>query len=313
ISAGDGMVVRSALPGAVSRPSAEPAVGLAGVAVFISLLGAVVPIYVLTRPEPNLAWYLLALVSAGIGVLGFTTTLAIFPVAVVLIAARNDLSVSKRLAWIVAWAVGVVTLCFCLIVARGEGVPWAGASESAIYVLNYVGAGVAHFAGRLAPFLTVLALLTSVHAAIRLRGSPQSRPWLSLMAFVLGCALLTAFGRAGYFGANQAFVVRYISFASLFWLGWVGLMVLAWRDAPPIWPWVMRPLLCGVLLLALVNAAHAPRLAAAVHERARGYAERIRAHYPQVDGETMQAAYEFRADVARERLRLLRERDFAPF
>ncbi|WP_230595838.1 hypothetical protein, partial [Xanthomonas albilineans] len=80
------------------------------VAVFVSLLGCIVPVYVLT--DPRLAWKgdLLAVAVAVVGVLGFSTTLVAFPVALGLILLHRASSVAKRLLMCVPSA-GYLGLC----------------------------------------------------------------------------------------------------------------------------------------------------------------------------------------------------------
>lgn len=133
------------------------------------------------------------------------------------------------------------------------------------------------------------------------------------MAFALGCALLTALGRAGSFGADHAFVTRYASFALLFWIGWLGLLVLAWGDAGTPWRRWVRPLLLATLFFATANGVHLAKKAHATHQRAAALAAQIRSGYPQLDDTLLTQAYGDRADAARQRLVLLRRWGFAPF
>nr|WP_180529220.1 hypothetical protein [Staphylococcus haemolyticus] len=65
-------------------------------------------------------------------------------------------------------------------------------------------------------------LFRSAWTAAR-RWQSALRPWLALMLFGIGCALLTALGRAGEYGPDHAFVTRYVSFSSLFRFGRTGL------------------------------------------------------------------------------------------
>lgn len=283
------------------------------VAVFISLLGAVAPIRFLTLARPTQALNLLGLLLATAGVLGFTTTLAVFPIAMALIAMRAEWSWPRRLAFGLPWLVVSMALIAWLATARGQPVPWPGMGTLAMYVLNYLGGGVLRFAEGLAPAWTAIALLTAALATLHAKGRPQRWPWLALMLFALGCATLTALGRAGHFGADHAFVVRYVSFASLFWFGWLGLMVLAYRDAVPAWRRWARPLLAVTLVFAAGNGLHTIKQAWTAHERALAYAAHLRERHPDSDPAVLEQAYRGRAGVAPERLERLRELGFAPF
>ncbi|WP_411834576.1 hypothetical protein [Pseudoxanthomonas mexicana] len=283
------------------------------VAVFISLLGAIAPIRFLTAERPAFALNLAGLALAAAGVLGFTTTLAVFPIAVLLILARTEWSWRRRVAFALPWLLGAAALAYALLRARGQPVPWPGLDVLAMYVLNYLGGGVLRFANKLAPWWTLLALATASMALARMGRERRALPWLALMLFAIGCAVMTALGRAGYFGADHAFVIRYVSFATLFWIGWLGLMVLAWREAAPAWRRWARPLLVVTLCFAAINGLHMLKKAMVVRERAVEYAAHIRAHYPDLDPGVLAQAYEGRAEQAPQRLGLLREWGFAPF
>ena len=282
------------------------------VAVFISLLGAVAPIHWLTLERPTLVLNLAGVVLAIVGVLGFSTTLAVFPVALTLVALRGEWPWSRRIAFALPWLLAGGGLVAWLLAARGQSVTLPGAGVLALYALNYLGGGVLRFAEDVAPWWTLLALLLAIPAAGRCYRQAQARPWLALMAFALGCALLTALGRAGSFGTDHAFVTRYASFALLFWIGWLGLMVLAWGDAGRAWR-RQRPLLLLTLLFAAVNGAHLAKKASTTHQRAVAYATQIRTGWPALDDTLLTQAYGDRADAARQRLVLLRRWGFAPF
>lgn len=283
------------------------------VAVFISLLGAVAPIRFLTLDRPTHALNLAGVLLAVAGVLGFSTTLAVFPVALALIGLRGEWPWHRRVAFALPWLVAGMGMTGWLLAARGQPVPLPGLGAVALYALNYLGGGVLRFAETLAPWWAALALLAAIPAALRCRHRTQARPWLALLAFALGCALLTALGRAGSFGAEHAFVTRYASFALVFWIGWLGLMVLAWRDAGTPWRRLVRPLLVATVVLAAFNGLHMAKKAWTTHQRAVAYAADIRAHDPQLDDALLMQAYGERATAALQRLALLRQWGYAPF
>jgi hypothetical protein len=282
------------------------------VAVFISTLGAVAAIALLTRARLTLAGNLLAVAAASLGVLGFSTTLAVFPVALALLALRPGPAGSRRLLFAVPWLLACAALLVWLSAGRGDaGARMPGLGALAMYVLNHLGAGVSRLATAAAPAWAAAALSTAAWTAAR-RWQPALLPWLALMLFGIGCAVLTALGRAGEYGAEHAFVTRYVSFSSLFWFGWTGLMLVAW-SARPGWRWRVRPLLSLLLLFALANAVHMIKQARELHERAQAYAAQVRADHPDLDAGLMQAAYGWRAEAAAGHLEALRARGFAPF
>ncbi len=283
------------------------------VAVFISTLGAVVAIALLTRENLPVTSNLLAVAAGCIGVLGFSTTLAVFPVALFLLALHPALTVRRRLLMAVPWLLACAALLAWLAAGRAtppDGVP--GVGTLVLYVLNYLGAGVSRLATAAAPAWAVVALLTAAWTASR-RWQHALLPWLALMLFASGCALLTALGRAGEYGPDHAFATRYVSLSSLFWFGWIGLMLVAWQDASTTWRRRVRPLLSVLVVFLLGNGVHMTKQARELHARAEDYAAQIRASHPAVDPMLMDAAFGWRATAATAHLDALRRRGFAPF
>jgi hypothetical protein len=283
------------------------------VAVFISLLGAVVAIRLLAAPWLGAGANLAAALATLAGVLGFSTTLAVYPVALVLLASRTELAWRTRLGYAGVWTAVLLPVMAWLASGRSAA-PAAGAATLTAYASNYLGGGVLRFAEDIAGAWTVLALATAAIAILRMRRNLQPlRPWLALMAFATGCALMTAMGRAATYGPDHAFVTRYASFASLFWFGWLGAMLAAFgRDS--CWgrrAW--RPLVLATLVFSVANGVHLARKASSLGARARDYAAQIREQYPQVAPEVLAAAYLDRAGVAPARLRWLHDAGYAPF
>jgi len=60
----------------------------------------------------------------------------------------------------------------------------------------------------------------------------QLSPCLALMAYALGAGLLTALGRWELYGVKQAFVSRYITFGTLFWVAVFLLVMFAIAKTP---------------------------------------------------------------------------------
>ena len=283
------------------------------VAVFISTLGAVAAIALLTRPALTFPTNLLAVALASVGVLGFSTTLAVFPIALALLALHPALQVRQRVVLALPWlAAGAALLAWLSAGRVGLAGGFPGVAELALYVLNYLGGGVSRLATAAAPVWTLLALATAVFT-VATRWQSALRPWLALMLFGVGCALLTGLGRAAEYGPAHAFVARYASFSLLFWFGWAGAMLVAWRDGQPAWRRYVRPLLAALLVFVLANGVHMAKQARELHARAEGYAAHIRASHPAVDPAVMEAAFGWRAEAAARHLADLEARGFAPF
>ena len=283
------------------------------VAVFISLLGAVAAIRLLAAPKLGAGTNLAAALATLAGVLGFSTTLAMYPVALVVLASRTELPWRTRLGHAAVWTVVLLPAVAWLASGRGAAPGMAAATTLSAYALNYLGGGVLRFAEDVAAAWTLLALATAAIAVFRMRQNLRTlRPWLALMAFATGCALMTAMGRAATYGPEHAFVTRYASFASLFWFGWLGAMLAAFRQ-DPWWRRAWRPLVLATLVFSVANGVHLARKASSLGTRARGYAEQIREQYPEVAGDVLAAAYLDRASAAPARLRWLHDAGYAPF
>lgn len=286
------------------------------VAVFISTLGAVVAIALLTRPTLDMGRNLLAVLAASLGVMGFSTTLAVFPIALALVA-LHPASATRglRLARMLPWLAAAAGLLWWLGNGRDASSPgWSlpGPGDFVLYVLNYLGAGVSRLATAIAPAWTVVALATTAWVLCR-RRHPDMLPWLALMAFGIGAAALTALGRAAEFGVQHAFVTRYASFSLLFWFGWAGLVLRAGRERVLPWRSCVLPLLWALLVFLVANGVHMAKQARALHVRATDLAAEIRRTYPAVPQATMEAAFDWRAPAASAALDSLHARGYAPF
>ena len=282
------------------------------VAVFVCLLGVVVTLFALTRARLDWRHNGLALAASLLALASFATAIALVPTVLVLLALRSDLSRRQRLLAALPWLLlaGLLAAYYARLSLHAPSVA-AGPGTLLVYVLNFLGAGIARFATTLAPVLAAAALLLVLLRLPSALGRRHCLPWLGFMLFAGLAAVAVAFGRAGDYGAGHAFATRYVSFSSLFWLGFVGLLLD--RDAGQPTPRWLQATLAGVLLFAVVNAvqmgARAARLAAEGHATAGA----IRASYPQVDEALLRAIYFDQPEIARERLQHLHERGYPPF
>jgi hypothetical protein len=289
------------------------------VAVFLCLFGVAAAIHFLTAASLTWKTHLLALSGAVLALLSFGTALALIPIAVWAIALRSEWSVSRRVGFMVPWFVVGVAAAWAMHGDAGSIVrhPQAGsvgvigqAWGVARYALNYLGSGIARFATDLAPWLALLALFTGTAMAVAGRRQVEARPWTGLMLLGLLCAVLTALGRAGE-GESQAFVSRYVSFSSTFWLGWVGLLAVTTRDT------AKKPVatfaIAAIAVFALVNAVSMTRRAERLAGEAHAQATALCASWPNPDRSLLQGMHYDGADATRERLQVVRALGFAPF
>lgn len=281
------------------------------VAVFLCLVGAALVVVNLCAQRLDGWRNLAALAGAVLAWLSFATGIGLVPLALLLIAARHDLPPRRRAMLALPWMLLAIPVAWPELARTNPGDALPGVSELALYALDYLGAGVARFATDVAPWLALAAIGTGIHAFVRVRREPTALYWSGFAGFALFAAVLTALGRAGPFGAEHAFVTRYVSFSSVFWLGWFGLMALAYR-AGAVRRW-QSALVVLVAVFATANALHMVAKAEKVGRTSRETAAHIRASWPSVDDATLRAIYFDQPGIARERLQRLHDWSYAPF
>lgn len=283
------------------------------VAVFLCLLGVAVAIRALSAGSLNWRRQAIALAGAALAYMSFATAIALIPAALSVIALRGELSWRQRLAHAAPWLVAAAAVALQYRLAGPTGSAAAAPGVALHYLLNFLGAGIARFATDLAPLAGAAGLVSGLVATVHTRDRRASLLWCGLFVFGLVAAALAAAGRAGDYGADQAFSSRYVSFSSVFWLGWAGLVALAL----PLREGVPRRLgtiaWAAVAVLAALNAVHLGKRAAQLAAHTQRIAETIRTTHPDVDAALLREIYFDEAAVAAERLAALRALGFAPF
>jgi len=279
------------------------------VAVFACLAGAAGAVALLAAPVFTPMRGILALVCAACAFASFAIGYAMFPVGAALLAARRDLAPRARAAWVGAWLATAATAAWLL--HRGGG-PTHDAFPIILYALNFLGAGIARYATAVAPWLAALALGSGAAAAWSLRSRSDALAWIGLFLFGVASALLTAYGRAADYGADQAFATRYASFSGVFWIGWLGLVTLSVRTMPRL-ARTANVAVMAVAAFALFGAGHFIKKAAGVAAQAQATADTIRRTYPDVPASLLAEIYFDQPDIARARLERLHAWGFAPF
>ncbi len=290
------------------------------VAVFLCLVGCAAAIALLSGPGLSWPKNMLAMVAAVLAYFSFATGMALVPVAVILIALRRDFTIPGKVAMTIPWL-----LLGLLAVGQYATLPGSSglSSNSTVlelchYALNFIGAGALRFATDVAPWLALLGIATAGWAFFMLKPEQRSSPWLGFVLFGVFAALATALGRAGPFGAEHAFVQRYVSFSSVFWLGWLGMMMtvsdraISSHASGKRRKW-LSALMVAVAVFLVANALHLMKKAERVAVQARQTAATIAATYPNVDDAVLRDIYFDQAAIARERLDMLKRYSFAPF
>lgn len=279
------------------------------VAVFICLAAMASTIALLAAPVWR-AWHALAAIAcAAAAIASFAIGFAVFPAAIVVLALRRELPWRARGGWIGLWA--ALALAAMLALRRGAE-PAPAWTQVAAYVFNFLGAGLARYATDVAPWLGIAGIASGCAAAWIHRARSGALAWIGLFTVGATSAFLTAYGRVDAYGADQAFVTRYVSFSSVFWIGWLGLMAQFPRDTRRR-AIAARIVVSLVAAFAVFNAVHLMKKAASVAARAEATARTIRQTYPDVPEQVLAEIYFDRPDIARERLERLHAWGFAPF
>lgn len=280
--------------------------------VLLCLFSAAAAIRWLTQPILSWTQVFAAWCASMVALFSFATAIALIPVAFVLLALRNECTLGRRFAYAGPWLITAGAIAaFHLSSAPETRLANASAGVVTLYALNYLGAGIARFATGLAPALAVAALVSALMLAVRLRGRREALPWIGWLVFGLGCALLTALARAGSYGDAQAFVSRYVSFSSTFWIGWLGLAGLA-AGGESFRRW-RRAVIAFVALLAFINSVQMAGKASRTGAESRALAAELRAAYPAIDESLLRRAYSDDPAVARQCIESLHRLRFPPF
>lgn len=105
---------------------------------------------------------------------------------------------------------------------------------------------------------------------------------MALAAYSGGAALLTAFGRWEAYGVKQAFVSRYISFGTLFWIAIFALALLAIVKLRARSHGALISLLGLFLVLKLANIPSVVQKSLRISADIQATSEMLAANYPDV-------------------------------
>lgn len=283
------------------------------VAAFMSLLGTVVAIDFLARRA--LSWTNLAggLLAGVFAYLSFATAIALVPTAILLLALRDDQPRLRRAVGAVLWGgCGLAAYVFTRKYNAAEIPASPSLVLSAHYALNFLGGGIGRFATDAAPLLALAALASGVWAFLRSVDRRKSLPWLGFFVFAIVCAFVIAVARAADNGAQHAFVTRYVSISSLFWLGWLGLIALADLRSLPARRFG-KIAVAVVAVFAAVNTVQMTRKAARVASETRAIATAIRTTWPNIDAQLLRSLYFDQPELTMNRLTGLKALGFPPF
>lgn len=279
------------------------------VAVFLCLLGVTIMVWSLTRPR--LSWWhdALALAGTALACCSFATALAAFPVALLLIALRDDQPRLRRLFLATPWLLASMGVAFIYqrfaTRSMGRSVP-----AEIHYLFNFLGAGISRLATDIAPWIGLFGIALAAWACWRCRSERTCLPWIGLAAFGFLAGVLVALGRDSALGTDQAFVSRYVSFSILFWMGLFGLLCRIHVSAPSRG---LRVAMAIITIFACANALQLMHRAKNLGARTHVVAQTIRDTWPHVNNGLLAKIYFDRPQVAYQRLQMLHAWGYAPF
>ena len=215
------------------------------VAVFINLAGALWTIERLSLPAISVRNTGLAAIACALAIYAFGTGWALIPIGFALLILRGALSTQPGRVSLLIWSVLTGLLLWHFFLALNEatsqyglgslpdfsvGQSWIGVFE---YTANFLASPVVRFARDSALVATLLGSGILCWAVFKLLTVDRQYAWtaalpfLALAAYSVGAGLLTALGRWEAFGTHQAFVSRYISFGTFFWIAVFALAIFA--------------------------------------------------------------------------------------
>ena len=215
------------------------------VAVFINVTGALWAIERLTCGPPRLLNTAIAAIAAALSVYAFGTGWALIPIGFALLLVHGAWKTREGIASLALWT-GFTSLLlwhFALALTDSsaaytvDSTPDFTDPEALLglihYAINFVASPVIRFARDSsvpAFFIGVSLIFWSLWTLSTIAKDDWLKrvsPFLALAAYSLGAGLLTAIGRWEGFGVKHAFVSRYISFGTFFWIAVFTLTLIA--------------------------------------------------------------------------------------
>ena len=275
-------------------------------AVFGHLVGVIWCLEALTRERLNWRSAVFACLMAALAIYGFATGWALLPIGFAILLARKTLISEEGWEKLAIWAVFSALMAWHMSLAlgaRGDAVSADAVPSLAaplhlyvLYAMNYAASAVTRFSPDIAlPIFLIsvgiLAWCVIVFYRAKQHVLMSLAPALALMLYAGGAGMLTGLGRLDVFGADTAFLGRYITFANLYWIGLIGL-VFAVR--PVMSKRTNRGLgvYLGLLVAMKLGTVGNVVSSALPHaQEVRQAAVQLRACYPDTDRATLEAFF----------------------
>lgn len=223
--------------------------------VFLTVLYALVGFVIMASPRPRVTRTLVAGILGFMATFTFASGLVYWPCVLAMllmpILYREAIAWRSIGLWIFMWSVTLFLYFWDFNADRtlAHAVPEGQASfhippllDMGLYTLTYLGASLSYFSGWGLSFRTGLGMalgtvgILFIVVAIALlsrRRLPMAAlaPLTAYALYALGSGLLTAIGRAGVGGINQAGAQRYYTVSIPFWIALVILLYLLVHDS----------------------------------------------------------------------------------
>ena len=268
------------------------------VAVFLNMAGALWAIERLSCGPPTLKNTGLAALAAAISIYAFATGWALIPIGWALLLIFGGRQTGRGLACLALWTLFAGAIGFHFYGSEGpvgaasvqaDLPPLADAATIkglAHYSLNFLASPIVRFARDISVPIAILGggILVAALWTLRLQDRrtvwTRTAPILAIAAYAVGAALLTALGRWEMYGVKQAFVSRYITFGTLFWIAVFALAIVViahFRDRSHR---VLIGLLGLLFVLKIGNQPSVIQKTVRLSNSIQASAERVAATYP---------------------------------
>ena len=227
---------------------------------FLCILGFVIAVVLLDRSEEISLTFLGALGGAVVTSFSILNGLLIWPVGILLILLQGK---GKKI--LISWVISslVISSLYFHTWTRSDNLPAmtfiSDDPAAAIkYFFAFMGspvstgpwAGILIQYSVLAGFIMVLFTIAGITLTVKYDLIKENSPWIALMLFSLGTALMTTIGRSGL-GVAQALSSRYVTFTILGIIGLYFLCVSLYRHKGPAIHtsgWLLKGITCIILL-----------------------------------------------------------------
>lgn len=273
------------------------------VSVFLNMTGALWMIDRLSCGAPTVRNTSLAILAAAMSIYAFGVGWVLLPIGWGLLLLHGALKSRRGCVALGLWSVfSAVIIWHFALALSSSAQAYSDAALPALmdpatalgllhYTINFIASPIVRFARDIAIPICLLGGGLMVFSISKLRRGEirmdwtQLSPVLALAIYALGAGLLTALGRWELYGVKQAFVSRYITFGTLFWIAVFLLTVLAIAKTSGNKHRVVYGLLGLLFVLKLGNIPSVVQKSVRISNDVARAAQLVAANYPDASPE----------------------------